>query len=69
MVFCQNGASLKDKVVTKSVTIFDRKLCSKVLREALLFLFLAWNQKQKTFVMEQKMFANENRVQSDIIIA
>ena len=29
--------------------VFDRELCSKVLNEALLFLFLAWNQKQKMF--------------------
>ena len=38
---------------------FDRELCSKVLKEALLFfllLLLAWHQVQQ---MEQKMFANK----------
>ena len=39
---------------------FDRELCSKVLKEALLLLFLllAGNRGQKMFQMEQKMFAN-----------
>ena len=34
--------------------VFDQEdLCLKVLKEALL-LFLAWNQKQKMFLIEQK---------------
>ena len=42
--------------------LFDRELCSKVLKEALLLLFfLAWGKhEQNMFHMEQKMFATEN---------
>ena len=39
------------------VHFLDRELCSKVLKECL--LFLAWNQKQKMFLMEQKMFVSK----------
>ena len=54
--------------------IFDREQRSKVLKEALLLLFLAWNQVQKTFVgsknvrgnkecsWEQKIFAGTKNV-------
>ena len=44
---------VKDMV---NLLFFDRKLCSKVLKEALSLLFLAWNQNQKIFPMQQKMF-------------
>ena len=50
----------------KDFIIFDRELCSKVLKEALLlfffFLFLAWNQKQNMFQMEQKVLARTKNV-------
>ena len=39
---------------------FDRELCSKVLKEALLlffFLLEAWNHEQKILQKGQKMFA------------
>ena len=55
----------------KKPSLFDRELCSKVLKEAWLLLFLlllAWKHEQKMFQMEQKMFTNENVVQNDIII-
>ena len=49
-----------------SYIIFDRELCSKVLKEALLLffflLFLARNQKQNMFQMEQKVFARTKNV-------
>ena len=50
---------IKEKPVS---LLFDHELCSKVLKEALLLfflLFLAWNQKQKMFLREQKMLANK----------
>ena len=52
--------------------LFDRELCSKVLKEAfllfLLFLFflVAWNHEQKMFQMEQKVFANKKCSELDI---
>ena len=40
--------------------IFDRELCSKVLKVVLLLFFLlAWNQVYKMLQMEQKKFANK----------
>ena len=48
--------------------VFDQEdLCLKVLKEALL-LFLAWNQKQKMFLMEEKMFANKICPKSNKIV-
>ena len=44
------------------VVVFDRELCSKILKEALLlffFLLLAWNHEQFFFQMEQKIFATK----------
>ena len=48
----------------------DRKLCSKVLKEAMLFLFLEWNQFQKFSsicngrinVREKKLFAIQQKI-------
>ena len=56
-----NGKS-KNTQVFQGLIIFDRELNPKVLKEALLLLFLlleAWNHEQKMFQMEQKMFANK----------
>ena len=44
--------------------LFDRELCSKVLKEALLFLLflllLAWKHEQKMFRMEKQIFIVKN---------
>ena len=44
--------------------IFDRELCSKVLKEALLSLLLfllAWNQVIKKLQIEKNLFHNEQK--------
>ena len=45
------------------IPFFDREQCSKFLKEDSLlffvFFFLAWNQVQKMFQKDQKMFANK----------
>ena len=38
------------------------ELCSKFLEKALLFLFLAWNRKQKMFLMLQKLWKGTKNV-------
>ena len=65
---CQNLESSLNRFNSKLILHFnitsgnfDRELCSKVLKEALLLLFLVtWNHEQKRFQMEQKSFANKN---------
>ena len=47
--------------------IFDRELCSKVLKEALLLFLLfllleAWNHEQKMLQIEQKMLQKEQKM-------
>ena len=45
-----------------AIKFFDRELCSKVLKEALLlflFFLVAWNHEQKMFQMEQKICKKE----------
>ena len=46
----------------QNIIDFDRELCSKVLKEAFLFLlfFLAWNKAQKMLQMEQNCLRTDS---------
>ena len=52
-------------VVYLKMSFFDREQRSKVLKEALLLLLLAWNQAPKMYQIEQKLCKGTKNVQEN----
>ena len=52
----------KYRNINKYLLLFDRELCSRVLKEALLFLLVACNHEQKNFQMKKSVQGSKKLV-------